>query len=97
MMDFLYYDCGDKISGNHKADKVRMQAEKLYQKPAGDILIALFRNIDRLTDTSANSLLRLFEDVPAQVLILVTSSSPEKIIPTIQSRMLMMSTGIIQR
>ncbi len=97
MMDFLYYDCGDKISGNHKADNVRMQAEKLYQKPSGDVLIALFRNIDRLTDTSANSLLRLFEDVPAQVLILVTSPSPEKIIPTIQSRMLMMSTGIIQQ
>lgn len=97
MMDFLYYDCGDKVSENHKAENVRKQAEKLYQKPAGDILIALFQNIDRLTDTSANSLLRLFEDVPSQVLILVTSQSPEKIIPTIQSRMIMMSTGIIQR
>ena len=97
MMDFLYYDCSDKLSGNHKADNVRAQAEKLYKKPAGDILVALFKNIDVMTDTSANSLLRVFEDVPSQLLILVTSQSPEKIIPTIQSRMIMMSGGIISK
>lgn len=97
MMDFLYYDCGDKVAENHKAENVRKQSEKLYQKPAADILVAVFRNIDCLTDTSANALLRLFEDVPTQTLILVTSQSPEKIIPTLQSRMLMMSMGIVRQ
>lgn len=70
---------------------------RLYQKPSGDILLALFRNIEILTDTSANALLRLFEDVPVQVLILVTSRSPQKVISTLQSRMLMLDSGILSR
>lgn len=86
--DFLYYNCGDKENGHHKAENVREFAQKLYQKPAGDILMVIFRHIDILTDTSANALLRVFEDVPAQVLILMTSASPAKIIPTLLSRTL---------
>lgn len=95
--DFLYYDCSDKENEYHKADKIREQASRLYQKPAGDILIALFRNIEFLTEVSANALLRLFEDVPTQVLILVTSRSPQKIIPTLQSRMVMIDGGVTER
>lgn len=72
---------------------IREQAEKLYQKPNGDILVALFRNIDILTEPAANALLRVFEDVPEQLLIIVTSLSPQKIIPTLQSRMIMMAPG----
>lgn len=93
--DFLYYDCADKKAKNHGAEKVREHVEKLYQKPAWDLLVALFRHIDVLTDTSANALLRLFEDVPTQLLIIVTSISPQKIIPTLQSRMIMLAPGII--
>lgn len=89
--DFLYYDCADKKSKHHTAEKVREHAEKLYTKPSGSILVALFRHIDILTDTSANALLRLFEDVPAGLMIIVTSTSPEKIIPTLQSRMIMLA------
>lgn len=91
--DCNYYNCGDKDRKNHTAWVVREHAEKLYQKPNGDILVALFRNIDVLTETSANALLRLFEDVPAQLLIIVTSRSPQKIIPTLQSRMIMLAPG----
>jgi DNA polymerase III gamma/tau subunit len=86
--DLLIYDCADKAAGNHKADTLRKQTEKLHEKPAGDLLVAVFRHIDILTDTSANALLRVFEDVPPQVLILVTSTAPQKIIPTLLSRML---------
>lgn len=93
--DFYYYDCGNKKAKHHGAEKVREHVEKLYQKPTGDILVALFRRIDLLTETSANALLKLFEDVPNQLLIMVTSSSPQKIIPTLQSRMIIMSPGII--
>lgn len=89
IQDFLYYDCGNRTEGNHKVKNIREHAEKLYQKPAGNILCAVFRNIDVLTDESANALLRLFEEVPEQVLILVTSQSPQKIIPTLLSRILL--------
>ncbi len=92
--DFLYYDCSDKKRKNHTAEKVREHSEKLYQKPAGSILVALFRHIDVLTDTSANALLHVFEDVPPQLLIIVTSNSPEKIISTLQSRMIILANGI---
>ncbi len=60
-------------------------------------MIALFRSIEILTDTSANALLHLFEDVPPQVLILVTSRSPQKIISTLQSRMLLIDSGATSR
>ncbi len=91
----MYYDCGDKKNKHHGAEKVREQAEKLYQKPADTILVVLFRHIDILTETSANALLRLFEDVPAQLLIIVTSHAPQKIISTLQSRMIMLAPGVV--
>ena len=93
--DFVYYDCSDKKNKNHGAEKVREQAEKLYQKPAGNILVVLFRHIDILTETSANALLRLFEDVPSQLFILATSHAPQKIISTLQSRMIMLAPGVV--
>lgn len=92
--DFLYYDCADRESGHHKADQVREQAEKLYTKPAGSILVSLFRNLEILTDTSSNALLNVFEDVPAGLLVIVTSPSPGKIIPTLQSRMIMLAPNM---
>lgn len=86
--DLLYYDCSDKENEHHKANMVREQTVKMHQKPTGDILLAIFRNIEVLTETSTNALLHVFEDVPAHVLICVTSRSPGKIIPTVLSRMI---------
>jgi|GEM_PF-977541 len=99
--DFLYYDCSDKShkgSENFKVKILKEHIEKLYQKPFGTILVALFRNLEALRASgeqkSENALLRLFEDVPSQLLIIVTSSSPQKIIPTLQSRMIMFAPGV---
>lgn len=97
LTDFLWYDCADKKSENHKVKFVREFVEKLYQTPAGDIFIALFLNIDALTDASHNALLKVFEEVPQKLLILVTSQVPEKIIPTLQSRILTLDTEGIHR
>lgn len=76
---------------------LKEHVEKLFQKPSGSILVALFRNIEALSASgeqkSENALLHLFEDVPPQLLILVTSQSPGKIISTLQSRMIMMDPG----
>jgi len=73
----VYYDCGDKKNKHHGAEKVREQAEKLYQKPADTILVVLFRH------------------VPTQLLIIVTSHAPQKIISTLQSRMIMLAPGVV--
>jgi DNA polymerase III gamma/tau subunit len=95
--DFHYYDCGDRKSENHKVKNIREHIEKLYQKPSGEILLAVFRNIEILTDESAHALLRLFEDIPSQVLILVTSQAPQKIIPTLLSRTILIDGGVALR
>lgn len=49
--DFIYYDCADRStrgSENFKVKILKEHTEKLYQKPSGDILVALFRNIEAL-------------------------------------------------
>jgi len=49
--DFLYYDCADrshKGSENYRVKILKEHTEKLYQKPSGDILVSLFRNIEAL-------------------------------------------------
>lgn len=95
--DCLVYDCADKDAKKHKVEFVRKFVELLYQKPGWSILVALFLNIDSLADHSYNALLRVFEDVPPRVLILVTSQTPEKIIPTLQSRIVTLNTDSILR
>ena len=61
------------------------------------MFVAVFLNIDALTMNAHNALLRVFEDVPQRLLILVTSQTPEKIIPTLQSRIVTLDTEGIQR
>lgn len=95
--DCLLYDCADKDTKKHKVEFVRKFVEHLYHKPGWDILVALFLNIDALADHSYNALLKVFEDVPQRLLILITSQTPEKIIPTLQSRIVTLDSDSIQR
>jgi len=100
--DFLYYDCADrshKWAEHYRVKILREHVEKLYQKPSGDILVALFHNLEALhaswEQKAENALLHLFEDVPPQLLILATSNAPQKIIPTLRSRMVLLAPGIL--
>lgn len=95
--DFLWYDCADTKPKQNGVEKIRKFVEQLYQKPSGDIFVALFQNIDVLTMNAHNALLKVFEDVPQRLLILVTSQTPEKIIPTLQSRIITIDTEGILR
>jgi hypothetical protein len=88
--DFYYYDCADRTSGNHKAEQIRNFILALSQKPSNDLQIILFRHIETLTEVSAHALLHIFEDVPNRTLILTTSVSPTKILPTLLSRMVIL-------
>jgi hypothetical protein len=68
---------GAKNEEHYKVQKYsKNMSEKLYQKPAGNILVVLFRHIDILVTENKNLKMpssRLFEDVPSQLFILVTS------------------------
>lgn len=97
IMDLLYYDCtdGEKGNENFRVKNLKEFTPKLYEKPAGDILVTIFRHIEELErsnqQASENALLHLFEDVPAHVLILVTSRELQKILPTLLSRMILLT------
>ncbi len=97
LSDVFFYDCADRDAKHHGVEKTRAFVEKLYQKPSGDITIAVFLNLDALTANAHNALLKVFEDVPQRLLILVTSQVPEKIIPTLQSRIVTLDTWSIHR
>ena len=92
-MDLDYYDCGDRDEKHHSVEQIRIFAEQLMKKPAGDILVAIFRNLDLLTDKAQNALLKIFEDTPPQLMVMVTSKSAEKIIPTLRSRMVIVANS----
>ena len=94
--DLLYYNTLDGSDGaqNYKIKPLKEFVQKLHQKPSGEILVVIFRNFELFSTksalvTSANSLLKVFEDVPPSLLIMVTSPAPQKIIPTLLSRMIL--------
>ena len=48
--------------------------------------VALFEEAERMLPTSANTLLKLLEEPPKRTLIILCSSRPERLLPTIVSR-----------
>lgn len=90
-MDFFYYDCADKKSENHKIENIRAFLQKLGKTPGNTIMLALIYRIEALTEKSANALLQIFENTPQKLCILVVSFSPQKIIPTLRSRMIFLN------
>lgn len=71
---------------NFKIEKTREIIEKSQIRTGYDFNIFVIREIDKLTDQAANSLLKIFEDVPDRVVFLLTTNSKENILETIASR-----------
>jgi len=65
-------------------DLVRQFALQSY---AGGYRIFIFGDADFVTREAANALLRFFEEPPSGVLLLVTSATPGRLLPTIRSRL----------
>jgi DNA polymerase-3 subunit delta' len=66
---------------------VREMRRDLYQKaPQAGKRVVLIEQMDRMLMTSADALLKLVEEPPAQTLIIITTSHAEKLLPTIISR-----------
>jgi DNA polymerase-3 subunit gamma/tau len=55
--------------------------------PSGNGKLLLIENADRMLDSARNSLLKLLEEPPGNVTIVLTSSRPGTLLPTILSRL----------
>lgn len=81
-------------SGTIKIEQTRDIIEKASIRSSGDYNIFLIEHIDTLTLQAGNSLLKLFEDIPDRLLILLTSSGKrEKMIETLASRVIFISSN----
>jgi len=65
-------------------DLVRQLSLQSY---AGGFRIFILGDVDFATHHAANALLKFFEDPPASVILLLTSATPGRLLPTIRSRL----------
>lgn len=66
---------------------VREMRRSLTQRPpASGMRVVIIEQMERMLVSSADALLKLVEEPPSQTLIIITSSHPEKVPPTIVSR-----------
>lgn len=71
-----------------KIEKTREIIEKSSIKPGENFNIFIIREIDKFSIWASNSLLKLFEDVPERLIILLTTSAKNNLLETIKSRIL---------
>lgn len=82
-------------TGTIKIERTREIIEQSSKKSGSRYDIFIIERIDTLTLAAANSLLKLFEEVPANILILLTSDSGrDAMIETLASRVIFISSNI---
>ena len=85
--DLVFWD----FSENGKVEHVRWLLQKVAHRPQGSYQVFVLLEVDNLTDQAANALLKTLEDVSSHSLFLLTSSAPHRLLPTIQSRVRVVS------
>ncbi|MBI5055823.1 MAG: DNA polymerase III subunit delta' [Nitrospirae bacterium] len=74
---------GDQI----KIEAVRQLEEALSYKPyEGSYKVAIVDNADKMNSSAANAFLSTLESPPSQSIIILVSSKPDRLLPTIRSR-----------
>jgi DNA polymerase-3 subunit delta' len=74
-------------SGAIKLDDLRAAFERVHLRPfAARVQVAVILDADRLTDESANSLLKTLEEPPSATRFVLTTTEPAHCLPTIVSR-----------
>lgn len=82
-------------TGTIKIERTREIIEQSSKKSGSRYDIFIIERIDTLTLAAANSLLKLFEEVPSNILILLTSDSGRDVmIETLASRVIFISSNI---
>ncbi|GEM_PF-1707869 len=71
----------------HTVDSIRLLQEQAYLEPleAGAKAL-LVHHAERMLPTASNALLKIFEEPPSRTLILLLTSHPSDLLPTIKSR-----------
>ena len=77
----------DKLQTVISVDEVRkMKSFFALSAADGGRRVAIIDSIDEMNTSAANALLKLLEEPPARVTILMISHQPAKLLPTIRSR-----------
>lgn len=77
-----------------KIEQTRSIIEQAAMRSSGEYNIFIIEAIDTLTPQAANSLLKVFEDIPPGLLFLLTTSSgQEKMLPTLVSRVIFVASN----
>ena len=67
--------------------QLRRAASWAWLAPAGRRKLLLIENAERMQEEARNSLLKLLEEPPARVSVVLTSSQPASMLPTVLSRL----------
>jgi DNA polymerase-3 subunit gamma/tau len=67
--------------------QIRRASWWCHLAPAGKAKLLLIENADRMKEDSRNSLLKLLEEPPERVTLILSSSRPKALLPTILSRL----------
>lgn len=80
-------DDKDKKSDNLKIEQIReLQAGLQYHPLEAKLKLAIIDECDRMTESGANSLLKILEEPPKATHFILISAMPHALLPTIRSR-----------
>ncbi|MCC7386457.1 MAG: DNA polymerase III subunit delta' [Deltaproteobacteria bacterium] len=83
--DVLILEPDDKDS--IKVDAIREATQALYLKPIeGRFRLLLIRDADRMNPQAQNALLKTLEEPPGEAHLILTTSRPDAVLPTVRSR-----------
>lgn len=76
-----------KIKDEIDIDTIRLVRSRLTRRPLISAkLVAIIEDADALSHASSNALLKSLEEPPAYVVVLLVTSRPDKLLPTLRSR-----------
>lgn len=81
----------DEALGFHEAEAITSRdlvRQLSLQSYSGGFRVFILGDVDFASPAAANALLKFFEEPPANVVLLVTSSTPARLLPTIRSRLI---------
>lgn len=81
---------------NISIDAVRQLIVRLYQRPVlSNRVVALIPNIERLSESGINSILKTLEEPPGRAVIVMTTNRIRSVLPTLRSRCQMLRAALI--
>lgn len=80
------------FSEDGSVEYVRKFLEKVIHRPSGAYQVFVLLSIENINDQAVSALLKTLEDVPPRTLFLLTSKTPHLLLPTIRSRIQIISS-----